>query len=40
MTACFGWKPAMHGGTYFSREFFTGLGGFNIDYRGSPSSKP
>jgi glycosyltransferase involved in cell wall biosynthesis len=35
MTACLGWNPLMHMGTYFSREFFTELGGFNIDYRDS-----
>jgi glycosyltransferase involved in cell wall biosynthesis len=35
MTTCLGWNPVMHMGTYFSREFFTRLGGFNIDYRDS-----
>jgi glycosyltransferase involved in cell wall biosynthesis len=35
MTACLGWNPVMHMGTYFSREFFTALGGFNIEYRDS-----
>lgn len=35
MLTCLGWNPIMHMGTYFSREFFTELGGFNIDYRDS-----
>ena len=35
MTTCLGWNPVMHMGTYFSREFFTELGGFNIEYRDS-----
>src|SRR5581483_4595187 len=35
MHVCLGWNPIMHMGTYFSREFFTELGGFNIDYRDS-----
>ena len=33
MLTCLGWNPIMHMGTYFSREFFTELQGFNIDYR-------
>jgi glycosyltransferase involved in cell wall biosynthesis len=35
MTTCLGWNPVMHMGTYFTREFFTELGGFNIGYRDS-----
>ena len=35
MHACLGWNPIMHMGTYFSREFFTELGGFDIAYRDS-----
>ena len=33
MHACLGWNPIMHMSTYFSRELFTRLGGFNIDYK-------
>lgn len=33
MLVCLGWNPIMHMGTYFSREFFQDLGGFDIDYR-------
>ena len=33
MLICLGWNPIMHMGTYFSREFFTELGGFDINYR-------
>ena len=33
MLACLGWSPIMHMGTYFSRRFFTELGGFNIAYK-------
>jgi len=33
MHACLYWNPIMHMATYFSREFFTALGGFNIDYK-------
>ena len=32
---CLGWNPIMHMGTYFSRELFYELGGFNIDYKDS-----
>jgi glycosyltransferase involved in cell wall biosynthesis len=35
MHVCLGWNPIMHMGTYFSREFFTELGGFDIAYRDS-----
>jgi glycosyltransferase involved in cell wall biosynthesis len=35
MHVCLGWNPIMHMATYFSREFFTELGGFNIDYKDS-----
>lgn len=33
MQACLGWNPVMHMSTYFSRELFENLGGFNIDYK-------
>jgi glycosyltransferase involved in cell wall biosynthesis len=33
MLVCLGWNPIMHMGTYFSREFYVELGGFNIEYR-------
>jgi len=33
--ACLGWNPVMHMGTYFSREFFVELGGFDISFRDS-----
>jgi glycosyltransferase involved in cell wall biosynthesis len=33
MLVCLGWNPIMHMGTYFSREFYEELGGFDIDYR-------
>ena len=33
MHVCLHWNPIMHMATYFSREFFTELGGFNIDYK-------
>jgi glycosyltransferase involved in cell wall biosynthesis len=33
MLVCLGWNPIMHMGTYFSRDFFNELGGFNIEYR-------
>ncbi len=29
MCVCLGWNPIMHMGTYFSREFFAELGGFD-----------
>lgn len=35
MHACLQWNPIMHMATYFSREFFTALRGFNIDYKDS-----
>ena len=35
MLTCLGWNPIMHMGTYFSREFFTELGGFNIEFKDS-----
>lgn len=35
MHACLEWNPIMHMATYFSREFYTELGGFNIDYKDS-----
>ncbi len=35
MLTCLGWNPVMHMGTYFSRGFFTQLGGFDINYRNS-----
>lgn len=35
MHVCLGWNPIMHMGTYFSRAFFTELGGFNSDYKDS-----
>lgn len=35
MHVCLGWNPIMHMGTYFSREFYSSLGGFNIEYRDS-----
>src|SRR5882672_4237161 len=35
MHACLHWNPIMHMATYFSREFYTALGGFNIDYKDS-----
>ncbi|WP_131195060.1 glycosyltransferase family 2 protein [Lichenihabitans psoromatis] len=31
--ACLSWNPIMHMSTYFSRQFFTELGGFDISYR-------
>ena len=31
--ACLRWNPIMHMSTYFSRSFFTELGGFDITYR-------
>lgn len=31
--ACLGWNPIMHMSTYFSRELFMALGGFNIAYK-------
>ncbi|KQT50684.1 glycosyl transferase [Aureimonas sp. Leaf454] len=31
--ACLGWNPIMHMSTYFSRAFFTELGGFDIAYK-------
>jgi glycosyltransferase involved in cell wall biosynthesis len=33
MHVCLDWNPIMHMATYFSREFYTELGGFNIDYK-------
>lgn len=33
MLASLGWNPTMHMGTYFSRKFFTELGGFDIAYK-------
>jgi len=33
MLACLGWNPVMHMATYFSREFFNELGGFDLTYR-------
>ena len=33
MHACLSWNPIMHMATYFSRDFFTALGGYNIDYK-------
>jgi glycosyltransferase involved in cell wall biosynthesis len=33
MHVCLDWNPIMHMATYFSRDFFTALGGFNIDYK-------
>ena len=33
MLTCLGWNPIMHMGTYFSREFFIELEGFDIEYR-------
>jgi len=30
--ACLEWNPIMHMATYFSRDFFTELGGFNTDF--------
>ena len=33
MLVCLGWNPTMHMGTYFSRDFFTELGGFDIGYK-------
>lgn len=33
MLVCLGWNPIMHMGTYFSRSFFTELGGFDIEYK-------
>jgi glycosyltransferase involved in cell wall biosynthesis len=33
MHASLGWNPIMHMSTYFSREFFTELNGFDISYR-------
>jgi len=35
MHACLGWNPIMHMSTYFSREFFEELGGFDIRYKDS-----
>ena len=35
MHACLGWNPIMHMSTYFSRELFFELGGFNINYKDS-----
>jgi glycosyltransferase involved in cell wall biosynthesis len=31
--ACLSWNPIMHMSTYFSRAFFTELGGFDITYK-------
>lgn len=33
MYVCLDWNPIMHMATYFSREFYTELGGFNADYK-------
>lgn len=33
MLTCLGWNPTMHMSTYFSRDFFTELGGFDISFR-------
>lgn len=33
MHACLGWNPIMHMSTYFSREFFEELDGFDIDFK-------
>lgn len=33
MHASLGWNPIMHMATYFSREFYRELGGFDINYR-------
>ncbi|MDN3568883.1 glycosyltransferase family 2 protein [Paeniroseomonas aquatica] len=33
MHVCLGWNPIMHMGTYFSRDFFDELGGFDIAFR-------
>lgn len=30
---CLDWNPIMHMATYFSREFYSELGGFNVDYK-------
>jgi hypothetical protein len=35
MISCLGWNPIMHMATYFSRDFYTELGGFDISYRDS-----
>jgi glycosyltransferase involved in cell wall biosynthesis len=35
MHVCLGWNPIMHMATYFSRDFFMKLGGFDITYRDS-----
>ncbi len=33
MYACIGWNPLMHMATFFTRDFYTELGGYNIDYK-------
>jgi glycosyltransferase involved in cell wall biosynthesis len=33
MLACLDWNPVSHMGTYMTRDFFTELGGFNIDFK-------
>jgi len=33
IVACLGWNPVMHMATYFSRDFFNELGGFDLAYR-------
>jgi glycosyltransferase involved in cell wall biosynthesis len=33
--ACLDWNPIMHMATYFSREFYTELGGFNPNFKDS-----
>lgn len=35
MLVSLGWNPIMHMGTYFSRDFFEELGGFDITYKDS-----
>jgi glycosyltransferase involved in cell wall biosynthesis len=35
MYVCLGWNPIMHMATYFSREFYDELGGFNPNFKDS-----
>lgn len=35
MHVCLGWSPIVQMGTYFSRDFFTKLGGFDVAYQNS-----